>query len=204
MKTNEAESQLDLIKKMMEDSRELTVDNGFYYIFWGILTSTALILNYLLIVYNYAGQYIGLMWMVLMVAGGVVGGIVGARMEKKNKVKTFAGEILSSLWIAIGVIIFTFVFMGIFTKVYNAIYISGFVSCLLAIGYFTSGAIQKLNWLKYLSLAWFLGGWALFMKPTTESLLYFALMLIFFQTIPGFILYKKYKKEINSELPSTV
>ncbi|HEX2786898.1 MAG TPA: hypothetical protein VHP32_03265 [Ignavibacteria bacterium] len=204
MKTYEAESELSVIKKIMEDSRKLNVDNGFYYIFWGILTSTALILNYLLIIYNYSGQYIGFMWMILMVIGAIIGTIAGAKMEKKKKVKTFAGEILSSLWIAIGAIIFTFVFIGIFTKVYNAIYISGFVSCLLAIGYFTSGTIQRLNWLKYLSLAWFLGGWAFFMKPTTESLLYFALMLIFFQTIPGIILYKKYKRDLNSELPSIV
>jgi hypothetical protein len=204
MKTYEAESELSVIKKIMQDSRRANVDNGFYYIFWGILVSTALILNYLLIVYNYPGQYIGFMWLGLMAAGSIVGGFVGAKIRKNTKVKTFAGEILGSLWIAIGITIFTFVFMGLMTKAYNGVYISPIVSGLLAIGYFTSGVIQRIDWLKYLSFVWWLGAWALFMKPTTESMLYFAFMLIFFQTIPGFILYKKYKKDLNSELPSTV
>lgn len=203
MKTYEAESQLSIIKKMMEDSRQVNVNNGFSYIFWGILVSSALIINYFLIVNNYPGPYIGFMWLGLMSLGAIVGGIIEAKLNKKIKVKTFAGEILGSLWMAIGFVIFTFVFMGLLTKAYNAVYISPLVSGVLAIGYFTSGVIQRIDWLKYLSFAWYAASWGLFMSPSTESMLYFAFMLIFFQTIPGFILYKKYKKDLNSELPYT-
>lgn len=203
MKTYEAESQLSVIKKIMEDSRQVNINNGFSYIFWGVLVSTALIINYIMIMYKYPGKYIGFTWLALMGIGSIVSGIIEAKLNKKVKVKTFAGEILGSLWMAIGFSIFLFVFVGLFTKAYNAYYISPIISGVLAIGYFTSGVIQRLNWLKYLSIAWYLGAWALFMNMTTESMLYFAFMLIFFQTIPGIILYKKYKKDLNSELPYT-
>lgn len=204
MKTYEAKSQLSIIKKMMEDSRQVNINNGFSFIFWGILVSTALIINYILIKNRYSGEYIGFTWLILMGAGAIIGGIVEARLIKRVKVKTFAGDILGSLWMSIGFVIFLFVFMGLFTKAYNGAYISPLVSGLLAIGYFTSGVISRVDWLKYLSIAWYLGSWALFMNISNESMLYFAFMLIFFQAIPGIILYKKYKKDLNSELPSTI
>jgi len=49
METKNAELELSLIKKMMEDSRRLNIDNGIHYIFWGILVTIALLINYAMV-----------------------------------------------------------------------------------------------------------------------------------------------------------
>lgn len=193
--STQAELELSVIKKIMEDSRSVVIDNGWHYIYWGVVVSGALIANYIMAIYRVPFNYQGLMWFITMISAAIIGGIYERIAEKKRKVKTFAGKLLSSLWFAGGIAMFMFGFVGTITNSYNAIYIAPIISTVLGITYYTSGEIQQIKMLKYISFIWWAGAIFLFALPTVHTLLIFGVMMIFFQVIPGVIIRNKYKKE---------
>jgi hypothetical protein len=195
METRQAELELSVIKKIMEDSRRIYVNNGIHYIFWGVLVASALIINYVMLLINSSGKYAGYMWLILMVSGVIADGLIGKYQDRKSKVHTFADRILGSLWLASAISMFIFGFVGTISGAYNPVFICPVISTSLGISYFTSGAIQQIKWLQYLSLGWWAGGIFLFAFPSIHTLLIFALMLIFFQVVPGIILKRSAKKE---------
>ncbi|MCB0727928.1 MAG: hypothetical protein KDD00_10715 [Ignavibacteriae bacterium] len=197
METKQAELELSVIKKIMEDSRNVVLDNGIHYIFWGIVVTAALIANYIMLLTRTSMNYVGMMWFVLMTSAAIADAIIGNRQVKRSKVRTYAGDLLSSLWKATGIAMFMFGFLGIVTRAYDPIYISPVISTTLGIAYFTSGAIQQLKWLKYVSIGWWAGAVYLFIFPSVHTLLIFAIMMICLQIIPGLVLNRKYKENTN-------
>lgn len=194
METKQAEEELSVIKKIMEDSRKINIDNGIYYIFWGVLVTVTLLINYYMVLTKVSLNYIGMMWFVLMSAGAITGIFIQKAIDKTERVKTYAGRILGSLWFASGMGMFMIGFVGVITNAYAAIFICPIISIILGISYYTSGAIQQIKWLQYISYGWWIGGIILFYAPSVHTLLVFALMLTCFQVIPGIILYKKSKR----------
>lgn len=195
MDTKQAEQELSVIRTIMEDSRKIIVDTGKHYIFWGVLVSAALFINYGMLLYNISGQYQGMMWFILMTLGWITAAIIEKKEEKRRKVQTFAGKLLGSLWIASGISMMIFGFVGTASHAYNPVFICPIISTLLGVSYYTSGAIQSLKWLQFLSLGWWIGAAALFVFPSIHTLLIFGLMMLAFQTVPGIILYKRWKRE---------
>jgi hypothetical protein len=199
MGINQAEQELSFIKKVMEDSKQVTVDNGKYYILWGVLVSVTLFVNYgLICIEDIKGYYYGILWMIMMAGGAVASSVMKSRDLKKARVYTFAGKVLSSIWIAAGIAMFIVAFVGPAFKVYDYTYISSIISIILGVAYFVSGEIQQIKWLKLLSIGWWGGGIALFAVPGIHSYLIFGFMIIFLQTLPGIFLYNKWKEEISS------
>lgn len=198
METKNAELELSLIKKMMEDSRRLNIDNGIHYIFWGILVTIALLINYTMLLLKVPGNYIGLAWFILMLSGALIDGIIGRRQSKSSKVTTFTSRIMGSLWFASGITMFMYGFLGTITKAYNPVFICPIISTSLGISYFTSGSIQQIKWLQNISFGWWTGAAIMFIFPSVHTLLIFAVMMICLQVIPGLILNKKSKQDLIS------
>jgi len=200
METKNAELELSLIKKMMEDSRRLNIDNGIHYIFWGILVTIALLINYAMVLLKVPGNYIGLAWFILMLSGALIDGIIGRRQSKSSKVTTFTSRIMGSLWFASGIAMFMYGFLGTITKAYNPVFICPIISTSLGISYFTSGSIQQIKWLQNISFGWWAGAAFMFIFPSVHTLLIFAVMMICLQVIPGLILNKKSKQDLLSPI----
>ncbi len=198
METKNAELELSLIKKMMDDSRKLNIDNGIHYIFWGILVTIALLINYVMILTKMPGNYIGLAWFILMLSGAFIDGIIGRKQSKSSRVTTFTSRIMGSLWFASGIAMFMYGFLGTVTKAYNPVFICPVISTSLGISYFTSGAIQQIRWLQNISFGWWAGAAFMFIFPSVHTLLVFAIMMICFQVIPGLILNKRSKEDFIS------
>ena len=184
--TTQAELELSVIKKIMEDSRTLVLNNGWHYIYWGIVVTCALIANYIMARMSVAVNYQGMMWFVLMTSAAITGAIIERFVDKKRKVRTFAGKLLGSLWFAGGIAMFMFGFMGTISGAYNPVFICPIISTVLGVTYYTSGAIQQLKWLQRLSYGWWAGAIVTFIYPGIHTLLIFAFMMICFQTIPGY------------------
>lgn len=194
MESKQAELELSLIKKMMDDTRKINIDNGIHYIFWGILIAVALFLNYLIIKLNFYPKYAGFVWLVLMVSGAVADIFIGKYQSKRSSVSTYAGRLMSSLWFASGVAMFIYGFVGSFSGAYNPIFICPIIATSLGISYFTSGSIQQLGWLKSVSYGWWAGAIVMFVFPGIHTLLVFAVMIILLQIVPGIVLNKRSKE----------
>ena len=142
--------------------------------------------------------YQGWMWFILMISGAIAGTIMGKKELRKREARTFAGKLLSTLWFASGIAMFMLGFFGPVTNSYDSVFICPIISTVLGLSYFVSGAIQQNKWFQYLSIGWWLGAALLFIFPGLHVLLVFAGMLILFQALPGIILYRKWKREMES------
>ena len=193
MNISQTETELQIIKKIMEDSRKIIVDNGWHYIFWGVVVTIALIANYFMALYRVSVNYQGMLWFAMMTGAWITEAIIEKRISRKKGSSTFAGRLLGSLWFASGISMFIFGFIGAITKAYNPIFICPVISTVLGVAYITSGAIQQTRWLQFLAVGWWGGAIFMFMYPTIHTLLIYAFMVIFLQTIPGIILFRKWK-----------
>ena len=198
MDTNQAEIEISVIKKIMEDSRKVAVVNGKHYIMWGLLVAFALFANYVMVLKDVHVNYQGLMWFILMIGGAIAGTIMEKMENKKRVARTFAGKLLGTLWFASGISMFMFGFLGTVTKAYDPLFICPIIFTTLGVSYFTSGAIQQTRWFQYISFGWWLGAVFLFIFPGIHTFLVAAIMLLCLQTLPGIILYKKWKKAIDN------
>lgn len=193
----QAELEISLIKKIMDDSRQAVEYNGIHFIFWGTLVAICLIINYFFVISGTAGKYAGILWSVAMPIGAITDAFIGWRMQKKQPASTFAGRMLGSLWLASGIAMFIFGFLGPAAGAYKHVFICPVISTLLGATYFTSGSLQQLPWLRNLSLAWWGGAALMYLWPGKQTLLVFALMMILLQVLPGMMLYRKVRSSIQ-------
>jgi MFS family permease len=192
--TTQSETELSVIKKIMEDSRNIIADNGWHYIFWGIVVTCALLANYFMILARISDQYYGMLWFFTMTFAWITEVIIEKRIRRKRREKTFAGKLISSLWTVSGISMFIYGFAGTVSGAYHPSFISPIISTMLGVTYIISGAIQQAKWLQLLSIGWWGGAVYLFLFPSINTLLIFAIMMLCLQVLPGIILHSKWKR----------
>jgi hypothetical protein len=85
-------------------------------------------------------------------------------------------------------------FIGPMTSGIKHMFIAPVLSVSLGTGYYITGKIIEAKWVSNIALGWWIGAIVLFLYPGIHSILIMALMMLFFQTIPGIFIYRKYKK----------
>ncbi len=189
-----AQQELAFIKKVMNDSRKILIDDGKGLIFWGILVTIGLLLTYLAIVGKWTAS-MGWLWPGLIAFGWIYTIVTEVRRERKRSTKTFAGKIIGGLWFSIGISATIIGFVGPFTGAYHGVHISTLISIVLGIGYLLSGLLYGKTWLSLLSIGWWTGAIIMLFMQNLETILIMIGMMLLFQIVPGFILYKEFKNE---------
>lgn len=194
---SKAEEEISVIKKIMEDSKQAIVDNGWHYIYWGSIVTAALVTNYIMVLQNVSVNSQGMLWFISMTGAAILEGIIEKKREKHTKVKTFAGKLLNTLWSGSGICMFILGFAGTLSGAYNAIMIFPLISIILGMAYLISGIIQNVKWLSALCAFWWSGAVLLLLFPGIHSMLIFAAMIVCFQIIPGVVMFTRSKKELK-------
>lgn len=198
METKQAEAEITEIKKIMEDSRRIMVDDGSGFILWGLLVAAGLIFTYLSVLEYIAWSISSVAWFVLIGLGWLIT-IIQIRKEKKvRKVVTFAEKTAGAIWGAAGITMTIIGFVGSYSGLVKGLGISPLMCCVLAAAFFVSGVIYSDKSFRYLSFGWWAGALVMFFWRSPHTLLLFALMMIFMQALPGFLIYRKWKKENRS------
>jgi len=195
----EAKQELEYIKKIMQDSRKIILDDGRGFIFWGVLIIVGLSVTYFSVIYKWHPPVLNYLWPFLIGFGWIYTLIIEFNRMKRARVKTFAGQILGTLWFSVGVSATIFGFVGSMSGAYDGVYISAVISVVLGIAYALSGVLYGKKWISLLAFGWWIGAITIFLWPTVHSILIMILMLTFFQTLPGIIIYRDLKK-LRSEL----
>ncbi len=189
MNKNTAQEDLAFIKKIVEDSRKNVGARGDHLLVWGILVSIALVVTWA----NHYYEWNASEWLhwILVIGGGWLFEIIYGRMvERKKPVRTYAEKVDGFLWLSIGITMTLLGFLGIGTQAIHPHYISPVFSTILAIGYFSSGIIYDVKWIRNLAFGWWGGAIIMFIFPGLYHLLLMAGMMIAFQVIPGYIIQK--------------
>ncbi|MGA2668089.1 MAG: hypothetical protein ABSF32_04135 [Ignavibacteria bacterium] len=199
MELKQAESEIAVIKKIMEDSKRIAVNDGKDFIIWGTLVFTGLIGTYLFILWNIE-VYIGWLWCAVILIGWIFSIKMHSRAKKSCNARTFAGKILGALWVSSGIGMSLIGFIAGAGSTISMWAICPLISIILGIAYYVSGIIYGYSWINYISLGWWAGAVVMFIFPGIYTLLLFALMMAMLQILPGMIFYLRWKRQYGNAL----
>ncbi len=186
--------ELQFIRKVIDETRQSVVYNGKDYIFWGIIVIIGMMSTYILVINEIYFRYFYI-WLVLIPVGWAYS-LYNSKKEKAKNPSTFAGKLIGYVWGVSGIAMTIIGFIGPYSGAINPMGISPIACIIMGGAYFLTGKLCEAKWMSYLSYGWWIGGTALLFIKTIESFLIMSLLMLFFQTIPGIVIYRKYKKEI--------
>lgn len=191
------ESEILFIKKVMNNSRKAALDNGKYYILWGIIVSLASLMTYA----NYKldfGFNSNYFWGACFLIGWVFSIYWGINDRKKSRTHSTGNKTIAALWGSLGIAMIVIAIGGKLSGAINYTAISPLIAGILGVGYFTSGTMYSDNMLKVMAFCWWGASIVMFNITGVEVLLANGIFLLAFQVIPGLILFSKWKKELNN------
>ena len=195
MTTTDAQRDIAYIKNIINDSRSIIADNGLGFVFWGVLVSIGLLINYAVLANGYALK-VQTVWLVIF-AIGIALTVWGIFQDRHNKkVETLAGKFLGAIWIAFLV---TMVINGFLGSMYPAL-----VASLLGMAYFPTGYATGFAAFRYLAAGWWIAAIIMFLFPGLYTVVLFAVLMIVFQVLPGILIYRRCKKDVHTAVPITL
>jgi hypothetical protein len=189
-----AVEELQFIRKVIDETRQSVVYNGKDYIFWGIIVIIGMMSTYILVINEIYFKYTYI-WLVLISIGWAYS-LYNSKKQKSKFPSTFAGKLIGYVWGVSGIAMTIIGFIGTYSGAVTPMGISPIACIIMGGAYFLTGKLCEAKWMSYLSYGWWIGGTALLFIKSVESFLIMSLLMLFFQTIPGIIIYRKYKKEI--------
>jgi hypothetical protein len=205
--SSSADQELQYIRNVIAESRKSLAEDGKPYIVWGLIVAAGMTISYLEFLLQ-KNLYAGYFWLVLVLFGYI--NIFFSMRKKKRqtpRVKSFIDRLQGTIWGVCGSLIGLVIFLVMIgyslpdysDKSYavakiNPMYICFFTALLTGIGYFLSGAVLEIKWLRNIAFAWWAGAVLMFLWPTPHMLGIYALMMICFQVVPGIMLNRKYRE----------
>ncbi|MGD1045690.1 MAG: hypothetical protein ABR936_10245 [Bacteroidota bacterium] len=195
MDEKKALEEIQFIRNVIEEGKKSVVYNGKDYIFWGVIVIVGMMSTY---IFQMSHVYFNYFWIwVVLIPIGWIYSLYNRRVHKIKFPSTYAGRLMASIWGAAGIGMTIIGFLGTFSGTIKPMAISPILSIIMGSAYFISGKVVGVKWISYLSFGWWIGGLILFYVTSVYSFLIMALLMLFFQTIPGILIYRKYKKEVE-------
>lgn len=201
MDQNQLQEDIHFIKQMIENNRRTLVDNGITYISIGIYVVIGVPISLLLGMNGYE-NWIPYLWLFLMTALIAFNLFFTKKFEKKKQKKTFGSEMLGVTWGACAAPIIILTLLYFFTGEVSTPSFFASISAILGIGYYLTGFINDLKFMRVLAFCWWAGSiisvmWNYIGEEYLLSI-FFAVMIFVFEVIPGIIIYKKWKRVYNA------
>lgn len=201
--TIKPQEELAFIRKIMADSRGQVADDGKPSIVWGVIVVLGMLFNYYEAMTD-SYLYSGWVWIGLSVLGWFYIYWYVRMQNRTERVKTFAGRVAGAIWGAVGISIALYIAATIvgysFERniVLHPIFICSVTSILVGIGYFASGILYEIPWLRWVAIGWWATSVIYIFWPSVHALLVYALVVLALQIVPGIILLRKYRTAYGS------
>jgi hypothetical protein len=188
-----AEESLQLIEQMLGEARNKFYNNGFALLFWGILISLSCLGQFIMIKMGYPEQS-NYIWPVAIGIGMVITFLYYGVYAKRSKQFSRSDSSNGILWIGFAITFMVLAFLCIYLKVNPA----GFIWCLTGFAMFASGGIYKFKPLFAGAFVfWITAIVCVLLKDDLNTLWIAALSMLLGYIVPGFLLWKKAKKEAH-------
>lgn len=184
------QESLQILDRMLSDTRNRFYNNGFAFLFWGILVILTCLVSYVLHRSGVNGMD-GYIWVTATVLGIIVTIIYYANISTKKHSRTKLDGISGQLWIGYGISYLVLMYLC----AHYSIFAPPFIYCLLGMGMFVNGGIYKF-WALYAgAIVFWLGAIisTLLKDDINQLLISMAIMFIGY-LIPGYLLWKKAKE----------
>jgi len=189
-------ADLAYIRGIMERSRSALAENGLGYILFGLSSVVCTGFSYLLGFLGWSA-WIWTPW--VFVFGGtslVVWRLMAGRHRPANSGQV--GRLLAAIWGGITIFgIAACMLLGFLGRIGLGaeLCICGLA---LGLGYFLSGTLIGIAWLRNLSSLWLVGSGGLLFFPDLAAPAVFAGMVLLLEVVPGFLLRARYRKQHGS------
>lgn len=189
-----AQEDLAMIRRMMEDARQVVHGGGGHFVLWGVLTVTALLVTFGVVELGWSTRTMWV-WPVAVVIGWIGSAVLGRAEYLRSRRGTAAIRYLGAIWVGVGIALTLLGLLGIPMGAIAAPSMGGVMACVLGAGFFASGFIYGAWWVGALAGGWWLGGIAMLIWPGAYTLLLLAAMLVGLQIVPGVIFMRRAKRE---------
>ena len=190
METNKLspEKSFELITQVITQARNKFEENGFIYMFWGLLMAITSISQFVLL----KNEYYDINWYpyLLMPIGSIYTGFYFSKRKGKSK-QNLISKIISALWI---VLTFNLLILGAVFGSYIKQNLTPIILILLAIGVIVSGTAVKSKLLLYSGILINVSAFICFYLDWIYHPLLMSIVSILAFFIPGLLLMVKYKE----------
>ena len=191
MADRQIQQDLDLIKQMIEKTRQDTAQSGYFFIFIGIISLLGTVA--LVILENQGLTQWTLPTLILMVAANaVIGYLIVAR--ESRKVKTYAKTVFWNVWMACGFAALLIVFFFPTVHLYPMTVVPVLISMLMGIGLFVTGVLLELRFLQWSSAAWWTGACLMAVTGGPYKSMIMVTVILLGWILPGYLLNKQYRR----------
>lgn len=187
------------LRKVVEDSRKVVVDNGVHLLGWGVLVVVGMILTYLS-EHLKSNLPVFHIWVILIGLGWIFSIWDGWIKLNRARTRTFIQKVLASLWLGLGVVMTIIGFLGPAAGAISTWAVVPLISLVLGAGLLTTGTIHHERVLIVAAVGWWIGGTITLLFPGDYAILLFAGMMIALQIAPGIVVYRRWKREMGSAL----
>ncbi|HUI30760.1 MAG TPA: hypothetical protein VLX91_11125 [Candidatus Acidoferrales bacterium] len=192
MDQQSAIEEIALIKRVIEESREFTCNSGKEIITWGILISIAVFASYGAIIAGYGHLAIWI-WVVIIGSGWIFSIVMGIR--KRPSMENLGVKILSYVWTSCGIAMTILGFAGTISGGLEDWAIAPVFATIMGVSFAVTALVQKLNWVLYVAVAWWVGSLLMFLVRGLETMPIFGVMIILFMVIPGMLFRKQWRDQ---------
>jgi len=192
MDRDQALEDLQVIRRMIDETKKATMYSGDQLILWGVLALVATALTHLFVTLRWF-PYIGLVWL-LFVLSGWTGAVFLIKKERKRaEVNPFIGRLTGITWMSCNIGVLLFTLLGVFTEIYDARYLASMVAIVLGIAIMITGGLYSWKTLFLIAPLWWIG--ALLMVFLDEAyLVIYAILIGIGMILPGILARRRLKK----------
>ena len=193
MERQDAIEEIALIRRVIEESRRFTFDNGKHYLLWGVLVTIAIFLQYWAIL-THADSLSPWIWLFSIGLGWVGSIVFGMREKSKPGAWPVGAKLVAAVWISAGVSMTILGFVGPASGALRYWAVCPTIATVMGGAYVVSSLIYKLKWVTMVGIAWWIGGLLMFMVRGVETLPIFGVMMILFQIVPAVVFNRTWKR----------
>lgn len=189
----EAEQDLALIRRVMEESRREVVDRGKHFLIWGVIPFFGLLLTYFAATGAIAIDPAPV-WLGLLGVGWIASFAVGWMDGRRARVTTLGRKLLTAVWVSVAATMTLVALAGMFGEVVPNEALPGLLSLLIAPPVFLTGTLTRDRWLVWVAGGWWLGGTLMILVPGIYTLLLMAAMALLLTALPGLVLFARSRR----------
>jgi len=182
-----AHEELAWIRSLMEESQRTLAGTWRHQALWGVLSAGGLLGTWALLA---AGRStpIGWMWAALLTVGWAGSLWLGRRARGRAGVRSSTGRMFGAVWMGAGVTLTLIGGAGIWSPTVPQHILPGVLATVIAAGYFASGFLAGLGWLRGVAAAWWACGLLFLLLPGPWTLAAMAAAVLLLQVGPALAL----------------
>ncbi|HQT92750.1 MAG TPA: hypothetical protein PL001_12075, partial [Candidatus Kryptobacter bacterium] len=146
MDQQSAIEEIALIRRVIDESRKFTFDNGKYYLTWGVLITVAIFAQYAAILTKNE-SFSSWIWIVTIGFGWLVSVIMGMREPSRPKGWPVGAKFVALIWASSGVSMTIIGFVGPFTGALHSWAICPAIATVMGGAYTISSLVFRLRWI---------------------------------------------------------